>query len=425
MSQVYHCHCGTKVQPKEGERRAMCPNCGSVVFFPEVETGDEIEAYGIAGADDAPADLAPAESFDASGERAPNWLDRYKLTTDAHKPETQKLLEAILKTGKASAASDPHAAAVYLALTQPAADTTIAALARISASGHPVYAPLSASFLACIGPSEAGAAQQVLNLLHETQSLQTVELLTACLARIGPTPVVHVKSLMKVLDSKHTVLATWAAECLKLIGPAARNAVDNVLKALKIPRQELRLAGIDALGAIGDQPQRVVPILLQALKHQDAEYRKRGARALGRFGTAALDSLPALQAALEDGDPEVQQAATQAVEAIAAAQARAAATPGSAAPAAATAAEPILVKCQCGGKLKIKAALAGKKGKCPACGTTFTVPTPPSKDGAKENEKTCPACLAVVPSAVILCVHCGLDFRTGKPLGAMPAPVVV
>src|SRR5690606_1997442 len=122
----------------------------------------------------------------------------------------QKLLQIVQKTGATSAAHDPHAAALYLALTSPGAETTVAALAKVALSGHPQYAPIAATFLAHVGPTEANCAQQVLALLQESQATATIDLLAACLQRIGPTPVAHVRSLVAALGGKHAGLAVWA-----------------------------------------------------------------------------------------------------------------------------------------------------------------------------------------------------------------------
>lgn len=419
MPQSVLCPCGTRVEQKTDAEsgRVNCPTCGTVYFFSSSAGGDDAETYGIAGGDDfAVASPVPAED-DHVGQM-PGWLDRYRASADARNADHQKLLEIVQKTGATNAAHDPHAAALYLALTNPSAETTVAALAKIAASGHPQYAPIAATFLSYIGPSEAASAQQVLAMLQETQSVQTIELLAACLQRIGPTPVAHVRSLAAILGGRHTGLAVWAAQCLKLIGPPGKHAVDALLKALKVSSHELRLAAIDALGIIGDQAERVLPVLVQALKHPHPEYRRRAAQALGRFGARATSAIAALKALAHDEDPTVVQAGSDTIAAISAASA---APPAPAAPAAANpqpATEPISFRCQCGGKLKIKPALAGKKAKCPACGDVFIVPMPAGGAG----EKTCPVCLAAVPAAVVLCAHCGLDFRTGKPFAAPTNP---
>jgi hypothetical protein len=122
-----------------------------------------------------------------------------------------------------------------------------------------------------------------------------------------------------------------------------------------------------------------------------------------------------LTAALKDDSSTVRKSAQGALNAIAAAQKAAAAPAG--APAGAPNNPPpesILVPCTCGKRLRVKGSLAGRKVKCPSCGGTVTVPL--SADEA--DEKVCQVCLATVPKAAILCVHCGVDFRTGKPLAA-------
>jgi hypothetical protein len=200
-------------------------------------------------------------------------------------------------------------------------------------------------------------------------------------------------------------------KCLALVGPAAKSSLDPLLKALRIAQPDLRLAVIDALGAIGRDPQRVIPLLQQALKHQNPDYRQHAAEALGKFGRAAAAAGAPLTAALKDDSSTVRKSAQGALNAMKAAAAPAGApagAPNNPPP------ESILVPCTCGKRLRVKGSLAGRKVKCPACGGTVNVPL--TADEA--DEKVCQVCLATVPKAAILCVHCGIDFRTGKPLAA-------
>jgi hypothetical protein len=342
--------------------------------------------------------------------RPPGWFDRYKGSPEAKKQDRSKALELILKTGELKGVGDPFAAALYDAMTKPDAESTVATLAKVAGSGHPIYGPIAGAFLEHVGPSEGRAARESLLLLQESADPQLEQMLIRCLLRIGPVPFIHVRELIDVLNGKRTPLYLWAVRCLTLIGPAARNAGDVLFKALKITQVDLRLAVIDALGAIGRDPDRVIPLLQQALKHQNAEFRQRGAAALGRFGAAASPAIDLLTAAKNDDSPAVRQAAERALEVIRAAAQQNPSSTGAAGPPPAS----ILVPCSCGKKLRIKVELAGRKVKCPACSGVVTVPVPPRVS----DEKVCPACLATVPKSVVLCVHCGLDFRTGKPLAA-------
>jgi DNA-directed RNA polymerase subunit RPC12/RpoP len=421
------CQCGKKVEASHDpeETRINCPNCGAVIFLMGLsEGGDVPETYGIAGGELAPdvESVSPIrkDPDSAGAVRPPGWFDRYKTSADAKKPDRSKALELILKSGELKGVGDPFAAALYEAVIRPEAENAVASLARVAASGHPVYGPIAGSFLEHVGPSEGRAARESLNLLLESTDPQLEPVLTKCLLRIGPVPFIHVRELIDVLNGRRTALYLWAVQCLTLIGPAARNAGDVLFKTLKITQIDLRLAVIDALGAIGRDAERVIPLLQQALKHQNAEFRRRGAAALGRFGAAASPAIDLLIAAQRDESPAVRQAADSALLSI-----RAAGNQNSA-PQAAAGAPPasILVPCACGKKLRIKVELAGRKVKCPACGGVVTVPAIPRAS----EEKVCTACLATVPKSVVLCVHCGLDFRTGKPFVAggpvIPAPGV-
>ena len=95
---------------------------------------------------------------------------------------------------------------------------------------------------------------------------------------------------------------------------------------------------------------------------------------------------------------------------------------------------PIQVSCenpQCRKSLRVKDELAGKKVKCPGCGTTFTTVAPASVPVAvpvasvpvaepfvlkKEDDKSCPGCGAKLAEAAVLCIQCGYNLRTGERL---------
>ena len=106
------------------------------------------------------------------------------------------------------------------------------------------------------------------------------------------------------------------------------------------------------------------------------------------------------------------------------------------------------ITAQCGScnkKFKANDKLAGKRVKCPQCGGAITIPaTPPAespgsmaglldeesvpaKPVAKPKPKPtqqpkaaavgkCPSCSAEIAMGAVLCVNCGLDLRTGKPV---------
>ena len=114
----------------------------------------------------------------------------------------------------------------------------------------------------------------------------------------------------------------------------------------------------------------------------------------------------------------------------------------------------IAVSCQCGQRFSVKEELAGKKGKCPKCGTIFRIPSasssppppplssvpppPPASNplddfaglGSMFDEegigvagrsqvgpgqgKLCPECRKVVPVQALLCVECGWNFEENK-----------
>ncbi len=113
-------------------------------------------------------------------------------------------------------------------------------------------------------------------------------------------------------------------------------------------------------------------------------------------------------------------------------------------------ADRITVPCPCGAKLKIPAAAAGRKVRCPKCKEVFTVPDLPAvgetiepaaepADSPAESlsvfqelvdqERTaaansspdlprmqvaCPGCGAAIPGNAALCVQCGYNLETGK-----------
>lgn len=431
MTVTLTCHCGSKVEAKEDapERRVNCPNCGSVIFLGGLGGAGADDTYGISGdfalasSDD---DAAAAGTDSAEAEIPVGWLDRYLRAAKSKKGDQGKSLDMIRKMGETNAANDPLAAPLYLAATQPQGEATVAGLAKVAVSGHPVYAPIATGFLEHIGSTEGRCAREALKLLQETQDAKIQAILLKALLAIGPSASLHVRDLIQLLGSKQAALHLWAVRSLGLLGPAAKGGIEALYKALKTSDNELRLAVIDSLGEIQRDAERAVPLFLQALKHKDPDYRRRGAQALGRFGAQAAQALGALDAATQDESPVVKEAATEALKAL---NAAIKAVSGGAIPVAGEEQVPetMLVPCQCGKNLRIKTRLAGKRVKCPACGGPVDVPAAPTGHVPTvklPEEKECPACLANVPAVAILCVHCGLDFRTGRQFGAdKPAAV--
>ena len=111
----------------------------------------------------------------------------------------------------------------------------------------------------------------------------------------------------------------------------------------------------------------------------------------------------------------------------------------------------ITLRCSCGKGLRVRDHAAGKRIKCPACGTILTVPRPeppepspepagfslvqeeavrPSDGFGLEPEpepeagpeaadvKNCPQCRVALPSSAVICNTCGYDYRTGRTFEA-------
>lgn len=428
------CHCGKQFElPEKLEgRRVNCPQCNSVIFL------SAEQAAGSKQSDSGGYDLSSAAKEDekkriAGVEGIPDWLDEYRESEEIKKAERDKTMALIERLGAVNAALDPLGAALYTAATHADAETSIAALTTVAMTTHPVYAPVATAFLEFIGPSDAAGAGEVLALLKEARDSRAEQTILKVLHKLGPTPVVQVRSLIELLKSKHAALHAWAVQCLKRIGSPAKRAVPALLESLKINNSHgMRLSVIDALGAIAREGEQVIPILLQAVKHQSADYRAHGATALGKFGAGASKTVGSLKELEKDAEEGVRQAAEEALRAIAAAMKGAGST---AAPAAGAGngpvAEPIIVPCSCGKKLRIKAELGGKKVKCPACAGVVAVPmprpsavvaaAPAASAAAAVAERECPTCLATVPGTAVLCVHCGHDFRVKARQGAEQA----
>ncbi len=90
---------------------------------------------------------------------------------------------------------------------------------------------------------------------------------------------------------------------------------------------------------------------------------------------------------------------------------------------------PIVVGCDCGKTFRVKDELAGKRVKCSSCGKPLFIPLPSaSVDKSKptlSSTKDCSACKKPMPNDAVICVHCGLDLRTGKMLSRPKEPILV
>lgn len=97
----------------------------------------------------------------------------------------------------------------------------------------------------------------------------------------------------------------------------------------------------------------------------------------------------------------------------------------------------ISFRCECGKHISVKDEFAGRKGKCPACNRTLVVPAPPGVEEpplelAPEHPsplpapRACPGCGARYEPEVLVCVKCGINLKTGRPIeagsGPPPAP---
>lgn len=430
MPSAVTCHCGRKFEVEQtgSDRRVNCPTCNSVIFLSApAEKDDSGDGFAIAA---EPEEDVPFKPKGRLGD--PDWLQRYRASKETVRGEHSHAFTTIAALSGGNATLDPLGAALYLAVTHADAETSVAALAKVAITPHKTYTAIARAMLAHVGPTDATGAQQLIELLHETTDESACLLLIETLERIGPTAIVHVKFLIEQLSSPHERMKRWVVRSLAKVGKPARHAVDPLLKSLKGATPELKLLILDALASIGREPDRIVPLLQQALHHPAAEFRQHGVRGLQRLGAAAAAAASDLKACVsKETDPGVKQAAVEALTAIVAAVKRGGASAPQA-PSGTLGDDGLLhVHCPCGKHLKAKPELAGRKVKCPGCGQPIALPALPSASTAADlkaappaadSEKDCPRCLATVPAAMVLCVSCGFDFRTGKTVKKAAKP---
>lgn len=83
----------------------------------------------------------------------------------------------------------------------------------------------------------------------------------------------------------------------------------------------------------------------------------------------------------------------------------------------------IVFTCACGRKLQVADKLAGKKGKCPQCGTVLAIPMESEaipeepvvlETGEEIPTEPCPHCKEPIVVGAVFCTKCGTDLRTGQ-----------
>jgi ribosomal protein S27E len=412
MPQAVTCHCGKKFDatPAEGQRRVNCPTCNSVIFLPEPasETSGET-GYGLAATEE---DQQAFRRKRRQGE--PDWLQRYRDSRETVKGEQSRIFTTIAGLAAANATLDPLGAALFLAVSHSDAETSVAALAKVAISRHPVYTAMARTLLAHVGPSDAAGAQHLIELIVETNEGPARQVLLDALDRIGPTPLVQVRVLLDVLSQLEERLKLWSIHSLRLVGRAAGHAHEP-LWALHRQDPELRLPVLGALAAIGREPHRTVEALQEYLRQHDAGLRREALTIARTLGAAGNPLVPVLKTVIaKDPEPDLRKLAAEAAAAILTAVRNQPAAGDTPAPSDGL----LRVQCQCGKKLQAKASLAGKTVRCPACGESLTLPSLPATNTPAappaDPDKECPRCFAMAPAAQILCLSCGFDFRTGK-----------
>jgi len=424
MPQAVTCHCGKKFEatPSGGQRRVNCPTCNSVIFLPDPETDTRGDTgYGLAATDE------DQQAFRRKGRQGePDWLQRYRDSREVVKGEQSRIFTTIAGLAGVNATLDPLGAALFLAVSHSDAETSVAALAQVAISRHPVYTAMARALMAHVGPSDATGAQPLLDLIDETTDGPATQVLLDALERIGPTPLVQVRVLLELLNKPEERLKLWSIQSLRLVGRAAGHAHEPLWDLFR-KEPGLRLPALGALAAIGREPHRTVEALPEFLKQHDAALRREAVAIARTLGAAGHPLVPVLKTVIaKDPEPDLRKLAAEAAAAILTAVRNQPAATGTAV----SPADGLLrVQCQCGKKLQAKPELAGKTAKCPACGQPVKLPAaapsgPPAvaTPAAEPPEKECPRCFTMALAAQILCLSCGYDFRTGKTVKVTGKP---
>ncbi len=94
----------------------------------------------------------------------------------------------------------------------------------------------------------------------------------------------------------------------------------------------------------------------------------------------------------------------------------------------------LVIQCStCGKRLQVKPELAGKRAKCPGCGSVIAIPAASGNDRTRPEERptgdyglltdppppepsggVCPGCNQRLAATAVICTNCGFDTRTGK-----------
>ncbi|GEM_PF-6721672 len=83
----------------------------------------------------------------------------------------------------------------------------------------------------------------------------------------------------------------------------------------------------------------------------------------------------------------------------------------------------ISLQCGCGRQINVQDSLAGKRIKCPQCQAVVQVPH--SSEAIQEggavglspsDDKKCPGCNKLMLKEAVVCIHCGLNVKTGQRL---------
>jgi HEAT repeat protein len=169
-----------------------------------------------------------------------------------------------------------------------------------------------------------------------------------------------VAPLLRALNDGNDHVATTAADALGEL--RAVSAVPRLVSALEEGSESMRGAAARALGEIG-APEAVEP-LIAALGDAGTFVRRNAADALGGLGDGR--AVGPLRDLLNDNQEYVRDAAREALAKLTAVQTSSEAGGESGV---------LHFTChQCGKKLRARAALAGKKARCPECRQAVAIP---------------------------------------------------